>query len=260
MRVVSWNLAYMTPGKYKAHKNRRRQWSLIASLDPDIILLQECRPEDLKHYGLDDGYIIIGEVPTGWTACSAVMVHKELNPHPISHSSSWRKFLSGYLSLAEITEDEHRVLVASVHSPADRANNPLITKADHESLRRKTCDVAWYSDVAFGVLKSLTNEFDRFIIGGDWNECRKFDQLHQYNPGSGRELFERTLKAGWHESLRRYHREEVPTYLKPGTGGYELDHLFTDSVLESRLARCDVLKETPIPEISDHAAIIADFS
>ena len=132
MRVVSWNLAYMTPAKYKAHENRYRQWSYIASLKPDIVLLQECRPEDSMRYGLDDKYIIIGNIPPGWIACSAVMARRELNPRCVVHSSSWREFLSGYLSLAEIAVDEYQMLVASVHSPAARADDPLITKADHE--------------------------------------------------------------------------------------------------------------------------------
>jgi exonuclease III len=49
MRVVSWNLAYMKPARFKEVENRRRQWEFLGSLQPDIAMLQECRPEDLTN-------------------------------------------------------------------------------------------------------------------------------------------------------------------------------------------------------------------
>jgi len=258
MRVISWNLAYWTPGRYKSHKNRRRQWSFIASLEPDIGLIQECRPEDLQRYGLDDEYSIVGEVPTDWTACSALFARKEMEPKAVLDSSSWRQFISGYLAVAALTIDGQSALIASVHTPADIPKSPIITESDHKALKRDTCEKAWYSDVTFGVLKPFTDDYGRFIIGGDWNECRKFDQLPEFE-GGGEELFIRFKKSGWHESLRRFHPEEIQTFLKSGTRGFELDHLFTDAAFDSRLIRCDVLADTPISELSDHAIVIADF-
>jgi exonuclease III len=49
MRVVSWNLAYMKPARFKEVENRHRQWEFLRSLQPDIAMLQECRPEDLTN-------------------------------------------------------------------------------------------------------------------------------------------------------------------------------------------------------------------
>jgi len=49
MRVVSWNLAYMKPAGFKEVENRRRQWEFLGALQPDIAMLQECRPEDLTN-------------------------------------------------------------------------------------------------------------------------------------------------------------------------------------------------------------------
>ena len=48
LRLVSWNLAYGKPGRFKTVANRRRQWALLGALAPDIALLQECRSSDLK--------------------------------------------------------------------------------------------------------------------------------------------------------------------------------------------------------------------
>jgi hypothetical protein len=63
MRVVTWNLAYMTPGTYKATTIREQQWQFLLGLDADLMLLQECRPDDLATVaGSDAGYDVVGSL------------------------------------------------------------------------------------------------------------------------------------------------------------------------------------------------------
>src|SRR5262245_63405466 len=83
MRIVSWNMGYMKPAAYKTIANRRRQWSLLAALAPDIALLQECRPGDLAEHAprwMAEGYTTVGAIPSRWIACSTVLARKELDP------------------------------------------------------------------------------------------------------------------------------------------------------------------------------------
>jgi hypothetical protein len=47
MRIVTWNLGYMTPGIYKGEAIRDQQWNYLLSLNPEVMLVQECRPDDL---------------------------------------------------------------------------------------------------------------------------------------------------------------------------------------------------------------------
>lgn len=49
--MVTWNLAYWTPGAFNSIPNQQRQWRFLLDLDPDVMLVQECRLEDLAAYG-----------------------------------------------------------------------------------------------------------------------------------------------------------------------------------------------------------------
>ncbi len=66
--------------------------------------------------------------------------------------------------------------------------------------------------------------------------------------------------AGWHDSLRRFHSEEVRTYLDPSSDAYELDRIFTDPMLHAGLVACRVHDDELVRELSDHAPLIASFT
>ena len=263
MRVVTWNLAYWTPSAvYNTVGNRRRQWHFLLSLNADVILLQECRPGDLAT--VDDaasGYRTIGTIPNRWTACAAILARDELRLESAPRPGPWFDYLSGYLAVATICSPRGRVFVSSVHTPAKFVEDPSVTPEDHESLRRPSSDRAWHNDLAFAALDALPKEAG-FIIGGDWNTARLFDQQPSDFEGSGAgvEFFDRASKRGWAESLRKYHPAEIRTFLRPGTQPYELDHIFTDPGLNERLGRCEVLVGLPTDEMSDHAPVIAEFA
>ena len=104
---------------------------------------------------------------------------------------------------------------------------------------------------------------NRFIVGGDWNNAVLFDTIYPPatadGPGPSTEFFARRAESGWHHALRRFHPEELRTYLEPGAAPYELDHIFTDAELHSELVACDVLDGPVLTGLSDHAPLLAEF-
>ena len=86
LRLVSWNLAYGKPGRFKTVANRRRQWALLGALAPDIALLQECRSSDLNLHApgwMEDRYQCVGVLQRGWSLCTSMLVRDPECAEPI---------------------------------------------------------------------------------------------------------------------------------------------------------------------------------
>jgi exonuclease III len=266
VRVVTWNLGYWTPGKFNSIANRQRQWRFLLRLAPDLMLLQECRPEDLATVDGAAPYEVVGAIPKRWTACSAVVAKRDLDPLAAERPGPWFEFLSGYVALSTIATEIGRLLVASVHTPARVVEDPCLTDADHATLRRPGVGHAWHNDLAFAAIAALQKEAG-FIVGGDWNTARLFDTVHPEGTADGAmaggEFFTRAASHGWVETMRQKWPDEVQTYLKTGVAAYELDHVFTDAALAKQFEDCKVVLDidgTPAANVSDHAPVVTDFS
>lgn len=267
MRVVSWNLAYWKPGRYKTVANRRRQWALLAALQPDIALLQECRPEDHRNLApswMSEEYRLYGAIPDGWTACSAALVRATLPSHSPNltglpgPAAAWLQLLSGRLAITQVQLGEVAATVVSVHADAAEVKDGL-TADDHTRLRRPALARAWYPDLVVGALEPLTAG-GNFIVGGDWNEARLWDQTTpQHAPGS-QQFFEGRAEAGWFDALRKHSPDEVRTYLDRASAPYELDHVFVDATQYGQLTASRPLSEEMLTELSDHAPLVLDFA
>lgn len=147
-------MAYWKPASYKSVKNRRRQWALLAALEPDIALLQECRPADLTDHTpswVSDTYVIFGSIPTGWTACSAVLVKRSLDPSPVDFATlpdserRWLEYFSGYLAFVEVPLEGRRHIIVSVHTVAKEVDDEAITEVDHRHVSRTGLEKAWHN-------------------------------------------------------------------------------------------------------------------
>lgn len=272
MRLLSWNMAYMKPGAFKMVANRERQWALLAELAPDVALLQECRPDDIVFHapsGMTEAYDVVGTLPDRWTACSAVLARRTVKAVPLDRAalpaaeSRWLDYLSGYVAAAVVTVEGQEIAVASVHAVAKEVTDIALSDADHERVRRRALNRAWHNDLAVAALAPWV-EGRPFIIGGDWNNALLFDTNYplgaEGGPGASAEFFENRSAAGWHHALRKFHEEEVRTYLDTGSAPYELDHIFTDQSLHERLNSCEVLDQASTAGLSDHAPVVAEFS
>ena len=83
VRVISWNLAYGKPAGFKTIANRRRQWALLGAVAADVVLLQECRPSDLRLHApawMADEYQCVGVLQQDWRLCASMLVRQ---PHVV---------------------------------------------------------------------------------------------------------------------------------------------------------------------------------
>jgi exonuclease III len=262
-------MAYWKPGHFNTLTNRQRQWSFLLALAPDIALLQECRPGDFARWApawAHDEYEVVGANPINGTACSAVLARRSLSPtalgwdHLSPKVQGWFEYFGGYLRLASIAVDNSQIVVVSVHGTARLVTAPGFSEDDQRAVARPALGQAWNNDLAAAAVRALVAHQDHFIIGGDWNTARLMDTFPHFGPPSAVEFFRTLSTWGWCESLRKFHSDEIKTYLDPNSAPYELDHMFTDTTLHGRLQRCDVLDYAVVSELSDHAPLIADFA
>ena len=263
MKVISWNLAYWKPAHFKSRENRCRQWTHLLALEPDIVLLQECRPTDFERCAsksAQEEYSVFGAARPKGGACSAILARKALRPTQDADPDSWLDLFGDYVSRVRLHHPTiGEVRVASVHAIAQEVKFPTVTDADHTRIKRTGCKRAWHNDLAAHALRGWA-EGAEFLIGGDWNTARAFDLLYDKRwPNAGHEFFEVTKCWGWCESLRKFHDGEIQTYFDRNPSAYELDHLFTSERLHQQLKKCDALTDSIIREVSDHAPIVADF-
>lgn len=271
MRVLTWNLDYWTPGAYRSIENRRRQWSLIAALAPDVALLQECRPEDMTSNApswMAERYELIGDIPAGWQACSVVLARTKMSAQALNRASlpedsvRWLDYLSGYVAAATVEAGGGAVRVASIHAIAKAVDDPAVLESDHERVCRRGASRAWHNDLVVAALTPWVDG-DRFLVGGDWNDALLFDTNYPDGMagggGSSAAFFEGRSDASRRHALRKFHAEEIRTYLSPKSAPYELDHLFTDETLHEQLTSCRVLDDPTLLQLSDHAPLLADF-
>jgi endonuclease/exonuclease/phosphatase family metal-dependent hydrolase len=98
----------------------------------------------------------------------------------------------------------------------------------------------------------------RFLIGGDWNSSRLFDNFREYDPPVATAFFIRARQRGWYESHGG--KPEKRSYLKPTSHPYQLDHLFCNRSLWLQMTDCSVRNEPRVTELSDHAPLVAEFN
>lgn len=266
LSVLSWNLAYMKPGRFKGRVNRARQWAFIAACAPDVVLLQECRMKDLSEAlaaGLFAGHDVVG-VPHARVGSAIVLARRELGLRALDRTSvgdDARRLLDAlgiYVAAGTVTIGGHQVTVASVHALADVVPDRKLSAEDHARLRRPSKDAARFNDLAAAALEGVGAE--RFLFGGDWNTARAFDQTVPKEAPGAAEFFEGRERAGWRDAMRATHAEEVRTYNQPGSHPYELDHVFVDATTFGNVVAADPVSGFPADGLSDHLPVFVSLS
>lgn len=258
---ISWNLAHKKPGRFRGLANRRRQWALLAALAPDVAFLQECTPEDAQTLAptwLHDEYELIGQPTSRWRGSAAILVRRSYGAEKVclkdfSDVSRWDDALLENIAIARVPLGNTHIMVASVYADARHVVNPALTDADHERLRRPSEDRAWTSDWLAAALDPIVRT-GAFLIGGDWNEARAFDEDHTFGTPSATQFFASREEAGWCDVMRAFSDAEVRTYLD-SPRPFEIDHFFADAATFSSVTGCRVLDEPLIAELSDHAIL-----
>jgi exonuclease III len=247
---------------------------LLGALAPDIALLQECRPTDLRDHAPDwmtQAYRCIGQLQPGWILCTSMLVREPLHVEPLDPGAlgvderRWLGHLSGCVAAATVNIDgDGEFAVAGVHALAERVDvGTAVTPADHERIRRTGVDRATYNDVLAAALEPWVTG-RRFLVGGDWNDSPMFDTNYPNGvdevAGSSTEFFERRKQAGWWDAMRKFHDGDVRTFLDPRSRPYELDRVFTDAETCRQLIGCHALDHVVFSGLSDHAPLVVEFA
>lgn len=252
MRVVSWNMARNTTSKsVEAHE---RAWRYLASLNPDVALVQEATPPSWVG---DIWDVVIADVRR-WG--SAVLAKRHLGLTAVSAPTAgiWER--DGYIATASIMlPDGVALLLGSVHAPLTKTLSPeFLAGYDPEGIRLSDYPVAYYYDVPYAIYRDLVG--DRFLVSGDWNVSPVLWDRHHTNSHEG-EFFVRAAKHGWFDCYRQFHEDEGRTWFRGNDRPYQLDHAFCDAETATRLTACDIDQHPAATmKLSDHAPLVIELS
>jgi endonuclease/exonuclease/phosphatase family metal-dependent hydrolase len=270
LRVVSFNIkGARVPGR-KSRSTQERSWHLLAAFGADVALMQEVEHEAIPQWARERWSLVVGDVALvggpdmGWGSVIAARPKLQMRPRTDVLEDRVVRLLYDYAVFGEIVlPGGESALVASVHAPAVRVPDYLkcVRKAgalSDEEMRgmAQPGDDAWALDLFFAAMKPLV-EGRRFVIGGDWNNSRLFDEDRK--PGElpfATMFFTRARAAGWVDCHSG--KNEERSYLG-GKRPHQLDHVFCDSKTAEAVTECSVRLDWVTPELSDHAAVVTDL-
>lgn len=250
MRIVIWNMAANTTSKSRATHDRT--WQYLAEMEPDVALIQEARPLDRP--SLRDGWSIVHRPYRIWV--SAVLAKAPLLLEPYEGTFEGVLDAEGYLATAAVTlPDGSDLLLGSVHTPIGPATESELAGRDPDEVRTHRYDVPYRRDMAYAIYRDRVAG-RRFLVGGDWNTARLWDDLH---PRSYEvDFFKRAQHDGWVDAYARFHPEgEGQTWFRGGDPPYQNDHVFCDKATAEALESVEIDRR-PAEELglSDHAPLM----
>jgi exonuclease III len=250
MRIVSWNLARNTTSRSQSiHEGA---WRYLASLEPDVALLQEVTPPDWAF----ERWSVVQPSASPWG--SAIVARPELQLS--GGQTDWEGgFIQGVLlATGEVTlAGGTQLMLGSVHTVIGKAGDEAMAGHDPNVIKRPKEPVAYKNDVAYAIYRERVHG-RRFIVSGDWNIARLWDALH---PGTHEtDFFTRAESDGWIDCYRLFNKDEGRTWFCGGDAPYQLDHAFCDPDTAGLLVSCAI---DPYPaetlSLSDHAPLILEL-
>ena len=231
-----------------------RAWHWVASVDPDLALLQETEPPGW----VQERWDLLTLSHRFWASSLMTQRGTRMTPAALPVGGVIER-AGSYHATAEIElADGAQLLVASVHaSPneAPRWGHPEYRRAE---IARTSVGTPCCNDVAFAGYRDLADG-RRFLLAGDWNTSRWLD-ADGVPAADGQELFDRAEAAGWTEiSLDEHGREGKTWYGSSNPRFSQLDHVFAD---EQTAATAREFRIDPHPVetlgLSDHAPMFLE--
>jgi len=254
MRLISWNMARGPRPKGLD----RDPWDLLASLEPDIALLQEAAapPEEFG------GTFHLNRTRRGWGtgiwSRFPLGSLDTLDGVDATELATALPALKGYVASAVVDPPGGgSIVVVSVHAYPSKVPEKYLGGLDPDVLVAPPQKDVWPGDLLWWLTRRLPTETVPAVVGGDWNTARLFDE--NYGPRGNREFFERMAETGWHEAMRKFFDSEVQTYYREGRGPYQLDHVSLTGELYDLLGLGLVDASDGVLAASDHAPIVLDF-
>jgi exonuclease III len=254
MKIVSWNLARNTTSK--AWGKHEEAWRYLASMDPDVALLQEV---ELPSWAAERWSIVAApSAPWG----SAILARPGLPLHAgqVDWDGGFRQGV--LLATAELSPaGGPPTVLGSVHtvvwSKRDETVDELLAQFGADAVRRPRERLAYANDVAYAVFRQRVHG-RRFIVSGDWNIARLWDEYHRGTHEA--DFFARAEEDGWVDCYRLFHEQEGRTWFRGRDIGYQLDHAFCDPETARLLTPCYIEPEPAERlKLSDHAPLVLEM-
>lgn len=222
MKIISWNM-----GGRKYRRVYEHAWRyLVDELRPDIAFIQEASlilPDWLR----DKGQVLHRAAYKEQDWGSGLFV-RDRTASEINIPTT-----GSYVVAADIISGPATFVAASIHVCPD---------SKQQSYLRELIAV---------IGPALQNR--NFVIGGDLNAARLYDQMHKRNAYQW--FFDELAAAGLHDCHWGVHRREVQSYWGRAGVGYQNDHLFVDSSWAARVLSCDVIDNADVRSMSDHGPL-----
>ena len=251
MKVISWNMA---AGFRHDAARHDRAWEWLADQNADVCLVQEVivPSSAFDRWG---SVVFASKYSKPWG--SAVLTRAEgyerYEPAP---NQPFLHHLQGAACVARPPSPELPWLI-SIHSSATSYTSSELQKPDFPSLEgvaRCSDQGLWEMELAIHELGPML-QGTTFIAGGDLNSALLFDT--KYGGQENERLFANIKSAGFYD-LRPAESPEQRTFFRPGTGDYQLDHVYADSATAGHVSSWHVVSVLVDGEDapSDHAPII----
>ena len=251
MKVISWNMA---AGFRHDAARHDRAWAWLADQNADVCLVQEVI--DPRAARKDWGSVVFAS-KYGKPWGSAVLTRAEgyVRYEP-AENQPFLHHLQGAACVAKPPSSDLPWLV-SIHSSATSYTASELQKPDFpslEGLARCSEQGLWEMELAIHELGPMLHG-QSFIAGGDLNSALLFDTT--YGGNENERLFANIKSAGFYD-LRPVSTPEQRTFFRPGTGDYQLDHVYADSATAAQVSTWQVVSGLVDVEDapSDHAPII----
>lgn len=263
MRVVTWNC--------RRASAQSALWCYLDELDPDIAMLQEVcgMPAALR-----DKYDIKLAVPRtkagGPQAFASALLVKGSIGSPVQLSSP-HDWVCGQLASFQGNILSHEVAVGgafsmtavAAYSPAWPVSRSVYAGEDITDVKLSQNPDVWVTDILTAALRNAQIDGkSAWIVAGDFNACETFDSW-KGGPRGNREWLDRMTDIGFTECLRHHQGQLTPTFRGPrrDAPNCQIDHMFVNQALASRLIRCSVGDADRVygQSLSDHLPVIADF-
>jgi endonuclease/exonuclease/phosphatase family metal-dependent hydrolase len=262
--VVTWNC--------RRASAQSALWGYLAELDPDVAMLQEVcgLPAALR-----DLYDIKFGVPRTKAGkpqafASALMVKGAIGESvPLSSPEAWvreqlNSFQGNILSYEVNVGGGCPMTAVAAYSPAWPVSKSAYAGVDVTGVKLSQNPDLWVTDILTAALRHGKVDCENAaVVAGDFNACETFDSW-KGGPRGNREWLDRMADIGFMECLRHHQGQLTPTFRGPGrkVPNCQIDHLFVNQVLASRLIQCTVGDAERVfgQSLSDHLPVIADFA
>lgn len=261
MRLVSWNINGARHPGSASYAQQAGSWEALRAMKAEVILLQEVDPKAIPEWAR--AHWTLHGLEGTWG--SVVGVIPSVASEPAPRADPWLEIVSNYVTLATLNANGQSVLLVSVHAPATKADEFLrrslnkpgaIAAEELAKVARPQCP-PYALDIIFGALQRRPLG-ERFIVAGDMNEARLFDETMPETRGAAVEFFHRAKANGWEECCCPDGVEQR-TFVKKESRAYQLDHLFCDRATRAGVRSFRVVPEDEVKGLSDHVPLVVEL-